>query len=157
MTGEEEKGESHDAVELDEGADHDEAGCPEVALTTDEVVAGHDDGGDGDVELLHLDGIEQLVGTEPEDEHLLPAGEEAVTDGDIEEQREGHEPQEHAQPHGRDGEGGDDQRERRAVVVDVEIFLRILLVEGQMACDMPVDRPEDKEIIIAPMSHARHA
>ena len=154
---EEEEGEPHDAVELDECAKHDEESCPEVALLTDEVIAAHDNGGDGNVELLHLDGIKQLVGAEPEDDHLLPAREEIVAHGDVEGEREGYEPQEHAQPHRRQGEGGDDQREERPVVVHVEVLGGVVLVEGLLAYDVPVDVLEDEEIILSPMSQACHA
>ena len=119
---EEEKGEAHDAVELDEGAEHDEEGGPDVFLLLDEVVAGHDDGGYGDVELLHLDAIEQLVDAEPVDEHLLVSRKEVVADGGVEAEGEHDEPEEHAHPRGHDGKGRDDQREDGAVVVDVEIL-----------------------------------
>ena len=108
MLGEEEEGETHDAVELHEGAEHDEESCPEVLLALDTVIGEYDDGGDGDVELLHLDAIQHLVGTEPIDEHLLVGGEDVMPDGDIEKQGEGYQPQEHTQPRGRYGKGRND-------------------------------------------------
>ena len=100
MLGEEEKGEADDAVELDKRAEHDEECSPEVFLALDTVVGEQDDGGNGDVELLHLDAVEQLVGTEPIDEHLLIGGENVMSDGDIQKQGQGDEPQQHAQPCG---------------------------------------------------------
>ena len=106
---EEEKGKTHDAVKLDERAEHDQEGCPEVAFLADQIIAAHDNGCDGNVELLHLDGVEQLMGAEPEDDDLLPVGEEVVSYSHIQTECERHEPQQHTQPYGWQGEGGDDQ------------------------------------------------
>ena len=156
MFGEEEEGEAHDTVDLDEGAEHDEEGCPEVLLALDTVIGEYDDGGNGDVELLHLDAIQHLVGTEPIDEHLLVGGEDVMPDGDIEKQGQRYQPQEHTQPRGRYGKGGNDHRKRGAVVVQVEVFCGVMDIERQLMDDVPELVFEDQEIVLAPMSETRH-
>ena len=97
------------------------------------------------------------MGAEPEDEYLLPAGEQTVADGDVEAERERHEPQQHAQPGGRQGKGRDDQGERRAVVVQVKILLGVVYVERQTVDDVPVYIFEDQEIVLATMTEAGHS
>ena len=65
MIWEKEKSKSDDIVELHESTKHDEEGCPEIFLALDAVISEHDHSCNGDVELLHKEGSEQFVGTEP--------------------------------------------------------------------------------------------
>ena len=84
MSGEEEKRQTNNAIEFNEGAKHDEAGRPKVAFFLYQGVTGDDDGRNGDVELLHEERREQGFGTEPKHEHLLPAAKRAPRYGEIE-------------------------------------------------------------------------
>ena len=88
MLGEQEEGQSHDAVDLDKGAERQEEGSPEVFFFLYQTECQEYDGGNRNVELLHLDAVEQFVGTEPTDKHLLVFGEYIMTDGKIKKQRQ---------------------------------------------------------------------
>ena len=85
MFGEEKERQTNDTVKFHEGSQQDHKGCPEVFLFANKTVTQQDDGRNGDVKLLHLDCVEQLVGTEPEDEYLLVFGKHVMADSHIQE------------------------------------------------------------------------
>ena len=122
MLGEQEEGQAQDAVDLYKRAEHDEERRPEVLFALYQVVRQQDGGRHGNVELLHEERRQHLVGAEPEDEHLLVLRELRPPDGPVEEDGQRDAPQQHAQPLGHDGEGGEQQREQRPVVVAVAIL-----------------------------------
>ena len=95
--------------------------------------------------------------TEPVDEHLLILCEQVVAYGHVEQQRQRYEPQQHAQPCGGYGKGRDDHREGRAVVVQVEVFCRVMDVERQLLHDMPELILENQEVVFPSVSEAIHA
>ena len=100
MSREEEERQTNDALEFNEGAKHDEEGRPEVAFFLYQGITGDDDGGNGDVELLHEERREQCFGTEPKHEHLLPTAECAPRYSEVEGQREGDTPENQAYGYG---------------------------------------------------------
>ena len=54
--------------ELHHRTQHDAESSPEIALLLNQPIGERDNGSDGDVELLHIDGCQQFVGAEPVDE-----------------------------------------------------------------------------------------
>ena len=84
MPGEEEKGQTNDAIEFNKGAKYDEAGRPEVALFLYQGVTGNDNGSNGDVELLHKKRCEQSFAAKPKHKHLLPTAKRAARNRKIE-------------------------------------------------------------------------
>ena len=153
MPGKEEERQAHNSIELDEGAQHNPEGRHEVAFALDAIPCEQDDGGNGYVELLHIEGREQFMGAEPQDEQLLIVGEPVTAHGDIEEQRQADAPEQQSEPFGDDGKGRYKHREERSVVVHVEILLRIGGIERCALPRMPEDAAEDKEVVVAMVFH----
>ena len=148
VLGEKEEGEADDAVELDEGAEHDEEGCPEVFLFLYQTECQQEGGTGDDVELLHEEGVEHLVGTKPQDEQLLVFREGRLADGPIEEQRQCQAPQQQSEPVGADGEGGKEQGEERSVMVAVFILGWVQHIQIPTANGIPKGAAID-EIVVA--------
>ena len=108
MLGEEEKGQSHNAIEFNKCAQHDEEGSPEILFFLDAVIGQYNDGGNGNIELLHIKGCQQLMGTEPQHKQLLVAGKLRLADGDVEKHAQRHTPQQQAHEQWGNGERLDD-------------------------------------------------
>ena len=89
---EEEEGESHDTVCFDKSSQHDKEGCPKVFLFLNQIVCQQDGSGNGDVELLHEEGCQHLMGTEPKDEYLLIFRKLRLTDGPVKKEGQGDTP-----------------------------------------------------------------
>ena len=89
------------------------------------------------------------MGTEPKEEDLLTLGELRPSDGDIEESREGDRPCQQTHEMGYNGEGRNHYREKRTIMVDVEILGGVGLIERCAVVGMPEGALENKEVIAA--------
>ena len=138
----------HDAIEFHQRTHDDEAGCPEIAFPFYEEKRGDDDGSNCDIELLHEKRREQRFRTKPEDEEFSAVCQSRASDGKIERERKGHEPKKHSQSNGHHCKGRDDEREERTVMIHVEIFGWIGLVERQTLNGVPKDAAENQKIVI---------
>ena len=85
MLGEKEEGQSHNAIELDQGAQHNEKSCRRIALLLNKEERQKNDSGYGNIELLHVKSSKQFVGTEPQNEYLLIIGKERMPNSLIKE------------------------------------------------------------------------
>ena len=93
MTREQEESQAHHAVELHQRTHNDKERRLGIALLLDKEETEQQNGRNGNVELLHIECREQLVGTEPPDEHLLAVGELRVAHGQPKGQCQQHQPQ----------------------------------------------------------------
>ena len=104
MFREEKESKAHNPIDFDKRSEHNHECGPEILLTADEVITEQDEGCYGNIELLHLDTVQKFMSAKPVDQHLLPRGEHVMSDGAVEQEGERDEPQQHPQPHRRDGE-----------------------------------------------------
>ena len=85
---EEEKSQPHNTIQLYKRSQHDKERCPEVLFLFYQIVSQQDGCGNGDIELLHKQSRQHLVGTEPENKYLLVLRKLRFTDGPIEKDRQ---------------------------------------------------------------------
>ena len=118
-------------------------------LLLDEKERRQDDGGNGDVELLHEQCRQQRKAAEPVDIHLLALPQPRPVDCRKQPARQEQKPQQHAGPLRENGERSDDQGEKRAVMVHVIILCRVGGIERRAVDGMPEHSLEDEKVVVA--------